>query len=140
MNKFNSKNQINIFESKKEKMFYFFILAIALPLWAYEKKEVQETNLRSSPIQVYESKETPTDSYENKERPTESNIQVKNPVQQTEQNASGPQTIIIREQPPVQVYSAPLTPQEKLSKARKQAEEETENTIKTRFRAFKAKR
>ena len=108
-------------------MFHFLILIIALPLWAYEKKEVRETNLPSSPIQVYENKEEP-------------NAQVKNiaPVQQTEEEDS-PKTIIIREQPPVQVYSVPLTPQDKLSKARKQAEEETENTIKTRLELLRLK-
>ena len=116
-------------------MFHFFILAIALPLWAYEKKEVQQTNLRSSPIQIYESEEKSTES-----NAPETNTENIDLVQQkAEQNSSSPQTIIIREQPPVQVYSAPLTSQEKLSRARKQAEEETEKTIKTRLELLRLK-
>ena len=93
-------------------MFHFFILILAFPTWAYEREEVQNY---SSPIQVYESSE-------------------KEPVQAKEEApVTQNPVIIIREQPSVQVYSEPLTPQEKLSRARKQAEEQTENKIRTRL-------
>ncbi|MDE0151245.1 MAG: hypothetical protein OXK80_01950 [Bdellovibrionales bacterium] len=101
-------------------MFRFFILILAVPSWAYEREEVQQTKLPSSPIQVYESQSSETDSAQAQEQA---------PVQQTQQNP----VIIIREQPSVQVYSEPATPQEKLSRARKQAEEQTENKIRTRL-------
>ena len=105
-------------------MFHFFILILAFPVWAYEKEEVQQSALPSSPIQVYESRDSEKKLVQTQER--DDTI----PVQKEQQN---PPVIIIREQPPVQVFSEPVTPQEKLSKARKQAEEQTENKIRTRL-------
>lgn len=102
------------------KVFRFFILILAFPSWAYEREEVQHKKLPTSPIQVYESQSSAENSVQ---------AQKQAPVQQTQQNP----VIIIREQPPVQVYSEPATPQQKLSKARKQAEEQTENKIRTRL-------
>ncbi len=103
-------------------MFRFFIAILALPIWAYEKEGVQQTKLPSSPIQVYESQDD-----EEVARTKEQDIA---PVQQGQQN---PPVVIIREQPPIQVYSEPLTPQDKLTRARRQAEEQTENKIKSRL-------
>ena len=110
-------------------MFHFFILILALPVWAYEKEEVQQTKLPSSPIQVYESQSSEEELAQTQERDTI-------PVQQEQQNAP---VIIIREQPPVQVYSEPLTPQDKLSKARRQAEEQTENKLRNRLELLRLK-
>ena len=124
-------------------MFYFFILAISLPLWAYEKKEVRQDQLPSSPIQVYESQEEKA-AAQTKEQgrvfmpDNETASRTKKP-DETPVQQNSPTTIIIREQPPVQVYSEPLTPQEKLSRARKQAEEHTENKIRTRLELLRLK-
>ena len=120
---------------KKEfKVFRFVILMLIFPIWAYEKEGPQQTKLPSSPIQVYESQD---------EEEAGELVQVQAqereriPVQQEQQTS--PTTIIIREQPPVQVYSQPSTPQDKLSRARKQAEEHTENKIRTRLELLRLK-
>ncbi len=99
-------------------MFRFFIILLALPAGAYEREE--EPQLPSSPIRVYENSE--------EEKPAG-----QTPVQMQREQ------VIIREQPPIQVYSAPLTPQEKLTRARKQAEEQTENKLKTRLELLRLK-
>lgn len=101
-------------------MFRFFILILALPVWAYEK---QETQFSSSPIKVYESQDSEEELIQKKQEASSLR----------EQQTSSSPAIIIREQPPVQVYSEPLTPQEKLVRTRKQAEEQTEDRIKTRL-------
>ena len=47
------------------------------------------------------------------------------------------ETIQINEQAPIQVYSAPLTHEEKLSQARIRAEQETENKIRARLETMR---
>jgi len=112
-------------------VFYFFILVLALPVWAYEKEETQRTKLPSSPIQVYESRDSEEHLIQTQERDDAVSAE-----KEKQQNLP---VIIIREQPPVQVYSEPLTPQEKLSKARKQAEQQTEDKIRTRLELLRLK-
>ena len=104
-------------------MFHFVtVLLLTLPAWAYERQE--QSPLPSSPIRVYENSE-------------EEKLRQAPPVQ-VQQKEQRP-LVIIREQPPVQVYSEPLTSQEKLTRARKQAEDHTEDKIKTRLELLRLK-
>ncbi len=52
-------------------------------------------------------------------------------------NVHSEQVIQVNEQAPIQVYSVPLSPQEKLSQARRRAEQHTEDKIRTRLETMR---
>ena len=90
-----------------------FILSFILSMVGAfaEEAQTERSNYETPPIQIYE------------ERPQNS----PSPVQQAS------------EQPPIQVLSRPLSPQEKLTRARQNAEKTTEDKIRTQLEVMRLK-